>query len=405
MMPLTPRGAVVPPFYAGEIAREAAALAAQGREIVPMHFGEPRLAPPPAALEAARRATAADLASTHAYWHSPALQQRIARHYHDAYGVEVAPERILLTNGASAGLVAAFTVLFAAGDRVGIARPGYPAYRNALQALQRTVVEIDAGAPQRWRLTADAVAGAGGLQGLIVASPGNPTGVVLARDELRSIAAECRRQHAWLISDEIYHGIIYAGRAASALEIEPDAIVVNSFSKLYRMPGWRLGWLVVPQRLIDSFRTHLINLFLTPASVSQHAALAAMDATDDIAAAVAGYAANRARLLEGLPRIGLPRLCMPDGAFYVYADVADYTDDSLGFCRRLLADTGVAITPGIDFDTVHGGSHVRFSFAGSLDDVERALARLAPWLAAQPRRTAAARDESAARAGSGFHTR
>lgn len=386
----TPRGAVVPPFYAGEIAREAAALAAQGRDIVPMHFGEPRLAPPTVALDAARRATASDAATTHAYWHSPALQQRIAAHYRSVYGVDVAPERILLTNGASAGLVAAFTVLFGAGDRVGLARPGYPAYRNSLQALQRAVVEIDCGAAQRWRLSAAAVAAAGPLQGLIVASPGNPTGVVLARDDLAAIALECRRQGAWLISDEIYHGITYGARAASALEVEPDAIVVNSFSKLYRMPGWRLGWLVVPERLIEAFRAHLINLFLTPASVSQHAALAAMDATDDIAAAVEGYAANRARLVDALPRLGVPRLCVPDGAFYVYADVADYTDDSLAFCRLLLSDTGVAITPGIDFDTVHGGSHVRFSFAGSLEDVERAIARLGPWLARQPRRAGAA---------------
>ena len=386
----TPRGAVVPPFYAGEIAREAAALAGQGRDIVPMHFGEPRLAPPAVALDAARQATASDVATTHAYWHSPALQQRIAAHYRSVYGVEIAPQRILLTNGASAGLVAAFTVLFGAGDRVGLARPGYPAYRNSLQALQRAVVEIDCGAAQCWRLSAAAVAAAGPLHGLIVASPGNPTGVVLARDELAAIALECRRQGAWLISDEIYHGITYGARAASALEVEPEAIVVNSFSKLYRMPGWRLGWLVVPERLIEAFRAHLINLFLTPASVAQHAALAAMDAVEDIAAAVAGYAANRARLIDALPRLGVTRLCVPDGAFYVYADVADYTDDSLGFCRRLLAETGVAITPGIDFDTVQGGSHVRFSFAGHLDDVERALARLGPWLAVQPRRAGAA---------------
>jgi aspartate/methionine/tyrosine aminotransferase len=385
-----PRGATVPPFYAGEIAREAAQLARAGREIVPMHFGEPRLAPPAAALEAARRVSVLGEPSTHAYWMSDALQRRIARHYRDAYGVEVAPQRILLTSGASAALVAAFTVLFGAQDRVGLTRPGYPAYRNSLQALQREVVEIDCGAAQRWRLTAAAVAAAAPLQGLIVASPGNPTGVVLAREELAAIAAECRRQGAWLISDEIYHGITYEGRAASALEIEPEAIVVNSFSKLYRMPGWRLGWLVVPERLVESFRAHLINLFLTATSVSQHAALAAMDATDDIAAAVAGYAANRARLIDALPRMGLARLCVPDGAFYVYVDVADYTDDSLAFCRRLLAETGVAITPGIDFDTVHGGSHVRFSFAGSLGDVERAIALLAPWLATQPRRAGAA---------------
>jgi aspartate/methionine/tyrosine aminotransferase len=385
-----PRGATVPPFYAGEIAREAAQLARAGRDIVPMHFGEPRLAPPAAALEAARRATTLAEPTTHAYWMSEALQRRIAQHYRDTYGVEVAPQRILLTNGASAALVAAFTVLFGAQDRVGLTRPGYPAYRNSLQALQREVVEIDCGAAQRWRLSAAAVAAAAPLQGLIVASPGNPTGVVLTREELAAIAAECRRQGAWLMSDEIYHGITYEGRAASALEIEPEAIVVNSFSKLYRMPGWRLGWLVVPERLIESFRAHLINLFLTPTSISQHAALAAMDATDDIAAAVAGYAANRARLIDALPRLGLARLCVPDGAFYVYVDVAEYTDDSLAFCRRLLAETGVAITPGIDFDTVHGGFHVRFSFAGSLDDVERAIALLAPWLAAQPRRAGAA---------------
>jgi aspartate/methionine/tyrosine aminotransferase len=384
------RGATVPPFYAGEIAREAAALAAQGRDIVPMHFGEPRLAPPAVALEAARRAISLGEATTHSYWESGALQRRLARHYRDDYGVDVAPERILLTNGASAALVATFTVLFGAQDRVGLTRPGYPAYRNALRALQREVVEIDCDESVGYRLGVaalrEAARRAGGLQGLIVASPGNPTGVVLARDELAALASECRATGTWLISDEIYHGITYGTHAASALEVEPDAIVVNSFSKLYRMPGWRLGWLVVPERLIQAFRTHLINLFLTPTSVSQHAALAAMDATDDIAAAVAGYAVNRTRLIEALPRIGLPKLCVPDGAFYIYVDVAQYTDDSLAFCRRLLADTGVAITPGIDFDTVHGGSHVRFSFAGSLDDVERALARLPPWLAAQRHR-------------------
>lgn len=383
-----PRGTPVPPFYAGEIAREAAALARAGRDIVPMHFGEPRLAPPAAALDAARRAVDAFEPSTHAYWESGALQQRIARHYRESYGVEVAPQRILLTNGASAGLVAAFTVLFDAGDRVGIARPGYPAYRNALGALQRQVVEIDCRDDVGYRLNAAAVAAIGRetpLQGLIVASPGNPTGVVLGRTELADLATQCRVQDAWFISDEIYHGITYDRPAVCALEVEPEAIVVNSFSKLYRMPGWRLGWLVVPESLIEAFRTHLINLFLTAPSVSQHAALAAMDAVDDVRAAVAGYAANRERLVADLPRMRLPRFCVPEGAFYVYADVAEFTDDSLAFCRRLLADTGLAITPGIDFDTEQGNSHVRFSFAGSLSDTERALERLGPWLAQQPR--------------------
>ncbi len=385
--PRHPRGAVVPPFYAGEIAREAAALQRAGADVVPMHFGEPRLAPPEVALAAARQAAQGGEPSTHAYWASEALQQRLARHYLEEYGVVVAPERILLTQGASAGLVAAFTVLFGAGDRVGLTRPGYPAYRNALNALQRDVVEVDCGAAVGYRLSVDALdALARPLQGLIVASPGNPTGIVLDRDELGAIAQWCRRQGTWLISDEIYHGITYGARAISALEVEPDAIVVNSFSKLYRMPGWRLGWLVVPESLIDRFRTHLINLFLTAPSISQHAALAAMDATADLRIAVAGYADNRRRLLHALPQMGLTGLSQPDGAFYLYVDVSQYTNDSLAFCRQLLAETGVAITPGIDFDTKEGNRHVRFSFAGSAHDVDRAIARLGPWLAQQPRR-------------------
>ena len=385
--PRHPRGAEVPPFYAGEIAREAAALQRAGADIVPMHFGEPRLAPPEAALAAARQAAQVGEPSTHSYWASEALQQRIARHYLEEYGVVVAPQRILLTQGASAGLVAAFTVLFGAGDRVGLTRPGYPAYRNALNALQRTVVEVDCGAEMHYRLSVAALdALTSSLQGLIVASPGNPTGIVLDRDELGAVAQWCRRRGAWLISDEIYHGITYGARAVSALEVEPEAIVVNSFSKLYRMPGWRLGWLVVPESLIERFRTHLINLFLTAPSVSQHAALAAMDASEDLRGAVAGYADNRRRLLEALPRMGLSGLSQPDGAFYLYVDVAQYTNDSLAFCRQLLAEAGVAITPGIDFDTKEGNRHVRFSFAGSAQDVDRAIARLGPWLAQQPRR-------------------
>lgn len=385
------RGAIVPPFYAGEVAREAGQLAQAGRDVVPMHFGEPRLPPPAAALEAARRAASADEPSTHGYWLSEALQRRLARHYRDSYGIDVAPERILLTNGASAALVAAFSVLLDAGDRVGIARPGYPAYRNAMQALQRRFVEIDCREDCGYRLGPNAVRAAAPLQALIVASPANPTGVVLDRAELAALAAECRAQGAWLISDEIYHGISYGARTVSALEVEPEAIVVNSFSKLYRMPGWRLGWLVVPAALIERFRTHMINLFLTPTSISQHAALAAMDAAEDLRAAVGGYAINRERLLAALPALGIDRFCVPDGAFYVYADVADYTDDSLALCRELLADTGVAITPGIDFDTERGNTHVRFSFAGSYEDVERAIARLGPWLATRAR---AARDRN-----------
>jgi aspartate/methionine/tyrosine aminotransferase len=402
---VTTRTDRVPAFHAMAMSRAASELEAAGRAIVHLEVGQPATGASQRALDAVRAALDTPLGYTNAPG-LPALRRRIARHYADTHGLEVDPERILAVAGASAGFTLAFVAAFDPGARVAVVEPGYPCYRNTLLALDLTPVPVPVGPETRWAPTPElldaAVTAGGPLDGVVIASPSNPTGTVLDAATLAALVAWCDRHGAHLIADEIYHGITYGERAASALEVEPDAIVVNSFSKLYRMPGWRLGWLVVPERLIEPFRAHLINLFLTPTSVSQHAALAAMDAGDDIAAAVAGYAANRARLLEALPRIGLPRLCVPDGAFYIYADVADYTDDSLAFCRRLLADTGVAITPGIDFDTVHGGSHVRFSFAGSLDDVGRALARLAPWLAAQPRRTGVACDEPVARAGAGF---
>jgi aspartate/methionine/tyrosine aminotransferase len=377
----TPRGADVAPFYTSRIARRAAELARQGREIVPMHFGQPTAGTPPAARAAARAALAADPVG---YLESRELVLRIARHYREAYGVDVAAERILLTNGASAALVAVFAALTAPGDRVAVARPGYPAYRNALQALGRSAVEIDCGADTGFRLTAPALAAAAApLHAAVIASPANPTGSMLGRDELAALAAVCRERRAALISDEIYHGISYGPRAVSALEVEPDAVVINSFSKLYRMPGWRLGWMVVPEPLAARLSAYVINLFLTPPSLSQFAALAVFDDGAELAAAVADYRVNRDLLIGALAAAGVTRVAPPDGAFYLYADVGHLTDDSLAFCGRLLEETGVAIAPGIDFDPVGGRHTVRLSFALRPAEVQRAVALLGPWLGRQ----------------------
>src|SRR5579863_2099172 len=242
------RGVRISPFYAAEIAREAARLALSGREVIPMHFGQPTLGPPQCVVEAAHRAMNTGVG----YWESDALRARIARHYQETYGLAVAEERILLTSGASAGLVAIFTSVFAPADRIAVARPGYPAYRNTLQALGRTAVEIDTASDTGFHLTADQIGSeAGTLHGLVVTSPANPTGAVLGLNELRAIADICRERAIRLVSDEIYHGISYGVDTPTALAVDPDAFVVNSFSKLYRMPGWRLGWIVVPQHCVE----------------------------------------------------------------------------------------------------------------------------------------------------------
>ncbi len=372
------RGVEIPSFHTGDIAWQAGHLSQAGREIIPMHFGEPSLGASPAAIAAAHHALDHE---RQVYWNSPQLRERIARHYLEDYGVVVAPERILLTAGASAGLIALFTALFAAGDRVGLLRPGYPAYRNSLRALGRESVEIDCGPQTHYRLTADMLREVpGDLHGLVLASPNNPTGAMLSREQLAAVAAVCRKRGTRLISDEIYHAITYSAPAVCALEVDPEVIVVNSFSKLYRMTGWRLGWLVLPEDCVAHVSTHLLNFFLTPPSISQHAALAAFDDLAELRAAVAIYAHNRARLLAELPALGFKGLSAPDGAFYLYLNVGHLTDDSLAFCKRLLNDTGIAAAPGIDFDPVDGRHCIRLSFAISSPQVERAIELLRAWL-------------------------
>lgn len=371
-------GPDIVPFHAGDINRRAAGLARAGRSIVPMHLGQPTRGPSDATLAAATRALTS---GPNGYWESHELKERLARHYQEWYGVEIAAERILLTNGASAALVAIFAALFATGGQVALARPGYPAYRNTLTALGRIPVELDCGEASRYRLTASVLASLDPApHGVVVASPANPTGTMLDAAELEALANECRRRDVILISDEIYHGVTYRARSVSALEIAPDAIVINSFSKFFRMPGWRLGWLVAPQALVAKLSTYIGNFFLTPPNVAQSAALAALDDVNELRGAVIEYARNRELLLRELPGLGIKPVVEPEGAFYVYADISRHTRSSLQFCHELLEQTGIALAPGVDFDPGGGGPFVRFFFAVSTREIEMALERLHKWL-------------------------
>ena len=375
--------AQIDPFHAIAIGALAHRLAAEGRSVIHMEYGQPSTGAPVAAIAAAHRVLDSDPLG---YWESPGLKQRIAVSYAEDHGVVVAPEQVILTCGASPALLLALNTLFAPGDRVALARPGYVAYRNTLKALHIEPVEIECGEAARFQLTAAALAALDPAPaGVIIASPANPTGTVIARAEMAAIAELCAARGIRIVSDEIYHGLSYVGPVDSILRFAPDALVVNSFSKYFSMVGWRLGWLVVPPELVGAARARMGNLFLTAPSLSQHAGLVAFDCRDELEGHVANYARNRELMLAALPAMGLTRIAPPDGAFYIYADVGHLTQDSLGFCRQLLEETGVATAPGIDFDPVDGGRFVRFSFAVSTAEVAEALARLGPWLAAQAR--------------------
>jgi len=369
------------PFHAIAVSALAHRLSAQGQSVIHMEFGQPSTGAPAAAIATAHAVLDHDPMG---YWESPALKERIACHYRECCDVHVDPVQVVLTCGASPALVMALSLRFAPGARVAIARPGYVAYRNNVRALFLEPVEVPCGADARYQLSADAIAALDPApDGVILASPANPTGTVIPPDELAAIAEVCKARGIAVISDEIYHGITYGASALSMLAVDRDAIIVNSFSKYYSMAGWRLGWLVVPPDLVDQARARMGNLFLTPPSLSQHAGLVAFDCVEELQGHVATYTRNREILLAALPELGLARIAPPDGAFYIYADVSHLTDDSFGFCMKLLEDTGVATAPGRDFDPVEGHRFMRFSFAVSTPLVEEALARMKPWFAAQ----------------------
>jgi aspartate/methionine/tyrosine aminotransferase len=368
----------IEPFQAISIMRLADALRAEGRSVLHMEFGQPSTGAPRAAIAAAHRVLDTDGMG---YWESPALKASLARHYRETYGVELDADQFILTCGASPALVLALTSTFSPGDRVALARPGYVAYRNTLRALHMVPVEIPCGADTRYQLTAGALEALDPPPaGVIIASPANPTGTIIGADDLAAIAKVCRVRNIQIISDEIYHGLSYVGPARSMLEFEPDAQVVSSFSKYFSMVGWRLGWLLVPKARLGRARTYVGNMFLTAPSLSQHAALAALDSREELEGHVAVYARNRGLLLDALPSLGVGVMAPPDGAFYIYANIAHLTDDSLAFCKALLRETGVAMAPGVDFDPVEGRRFVRLSFALSTAQVEDAIERLRPVL-------------------------
>ena len=375
--------AAIEPFKTMFVSQLAHKMVAEGRDVIHMEFGQPSTGAPPRAIAEAHRVLDADAMG---YWESPPLKARICAHYAQKYNTAITPAQIILTCGASPALVLALSSAFAPGARVAMARPGYVAYRNNLKALHMVPVEIDCGPEQRYQISAAAIAALDPApHGVIIASPANPTGTIIPRAELAAIAAVCQERGIMVISDEIYHGISYGMATPSVLEVMPEAWVVNSFSKYFSMAGWRLGWLVAPLDGVDAARARMSNLFLTPPSLSQHAGLVAMDCTDDLEGHIRTYTANRQLLLDALPDLGLARIAPPDGAFYVYADISDYTDDSMEFCKQLLIDTGVATAPGVDFDPVDGHHFMRFSFAVSTPLVEDAIARMKPWFAERNR--------------------
>ncbi|HEX7968432.1 MAG TPA: aminotransferase class I/II-fold pyridoxal phosphate-dependent enzyme [Stellaceae bacterium] len=370
----------VPPFIAMDVLRAANERAAAGDDVLHLEVGQPSTPAPAAVLAAARAALERETLGYTDALGLPALREAIAAHYRRSNGVALDPARVIVTTGSSGAFLLAFLAAFEPGDHVAMAAPSYPAYRNILTALDLVPVELPAGPEHRYQATLDLLRGRHGrLDGLIVASPANPTGTMLAPHELAGIARYCRDMGIRFVSDEIYHGITYGMTAATALATSAEAIVVNSFSKYFSMTGWRLGWMVAPPDMLRAIECLAQNLFISPPALSQHAAIAAFDCRGELDANVARYAANRALLLEELPKAGFIRFAPADGAFYLYADVAHLTNDSPEFCRRMLREIGVACTPGIDFDPARGNATLRLSFAGATAAMAEAARRLKAW--------------------------
>ena len=353
-----------------------------GERVLHLEIGQPDSAAPAPVLEAAARALKSHrLGYTEALGIKP-LREAIAAHYRLTYAIAVDPARVVVTTGSSGAFLLAFLAAFEPGDRVALAAPGYPAYRNILVALGLEPVDLLCGPETRFQPTpAMLEAVEGRLDGLIVASPSNPAGSMLSPTDLALLAGYCARRGVRLISDEIYHGIVYDGLAASAATMGEGAIVVNSFSKYFSMTGWRLGWMILPPDLLRPVECLAQNLFISPPTLPQLAALAVFDCKAELDGHVRRYRQNRDLLLAELPKAGFTRFAPPDGAFYLYADVSQLTNDSEAFCARMLAETGVAATPGLDFDVGRGQKFVRFSFAGSAEDMAEAARRLRTWLA------------------------
>ena len=375
----------IPPFYVMDVWLAAAERQRTHGDLVNLSAGQPSAGAPAAVRDAAVSALQANRLGYSVALGIPELRTAIAQTYRHRHGLVVDPADVVITTGSSGGFLLAFLACFDAGDRVAIASPGYPCYRNILTALGCEVVELPCGPDTRYQPTlAMLTALDPPVAGVIVASPANPTGTVIPPEELAAIARWCESSGVRLISDEVYHGLVYPGAPATscAWETSRESVVVNSFSKYFAMTGWRLGWLLVPEELQRAVDRLTGNFTICPPVLPQLAAVAAFtpESIAEAESLLGGYAANRALLLDGLRSLGVDRLAPADGAFYVYADVSHLTTDSMDFCSKLLGDTGVAIAPGVDFDTVRGGATVRLSFAGPTSDIEEAVRRIGAWL-------------------------
>jgi len=370
----------VDPFIALDVLRMANERSMAGGDVLHLEIGQPGGSAPKAVIEAAKRAL-----DSHAVGYTealglPELRHRVALYYRERYGVDVDWRRVAITAGSSAAFLLCFLAAFDVGDRVALASPGYPAYRNILSSIGIVPVDLRAGAEERYQPTPGLIDREGSRPGgLIVAHPANPTGAMLSAAELQALAQYCRERGIRLVSDEIYHGIVYEHDPVTALAVDEEAIVINSFSKYFSMTGWRLGWAVLPESLVRPVECLAQSLFISPPTLSQLAALAAFDAQAELDAKVALYRRNRDLLIRRLPEAGIDQFLPPEGAFYLYADVSSISNDSETLCLRLLAETGVALTPGMDFDRSRGHSTVRISFAGPETVIAEALDRLIAW--------------------------
>jgi aspartate/methionine/tyrosine aminotransferase len=381
---ITPsRRSDVPAFMVMDVMAAAARIEEQGGRVIHMEVGQPAAPAPKSALAAARHALAsARLGYTETLGMAP-LRARVARHYREMYGIEIDPQCVAITTGSSGGFTLAFLALFEAGDRVAVALPGYPPYRHILTALGCKPVLMATTPATRWAITPEMLIAEhrkAPLKGVLVASPANPTGTMVTSQVLRDLITAADSEGIRFISDEIYHGLDYAFPAETAAKLSGSAIIINSFSKYFCMTGWRIGWMVVPPALIRPIERLQGNLAISVPTLSQIAALAAFDGRTEMEAVKHGYEDNRRILLEGLPKIGIDKILPVDGAFYLYADVSRFSNDSFEFAKRMLAETHVAVTPGVDFDPIEGRRFVRLCYAGASAQMREAVERMGMWL-------------------------
>ncbi|TCL09752.1 aspartate/methionine/tyrosine aminotransferase [Shimia isoporae] len=373
------RGAV-DPFIVMDVMEAARQAEADGRHIIHMEVGQPGTAAPKGAQEALAKAMQEDALGYTVALGIPELRAKIAELYGEWYNIDLDPGRVVVTSGSSGAFLLAFTTLFEAGERVAIGAPGYPSYRQILKALSLRPLDVPSAPENRLQPVPDDLR-AMDFEGLMVASPANPTGTMLDRGAMKALIDLCHDKNAAFISDEIYHGIEYEAKAVTALELTDDCYVINSFSKYFSMTGWRVGWMVVPEDHVRKVERLAQNMFICAPHASQVAALAAMDCRDELEANMAVYRANRKLMADGLPKAGFDKFAPPDGAFYFYVDVSEHTEDSRAFAREILHEAGVAVTPGLDFDPVRGAGTLRFSYARATEDIAEGLARLEAFMA------------------------